>query len=69
MERCIKHPKYDGKKKPKHECVECLELYLSMPHVRAPIRPTKTFKDKSKYSRSKKFKKKLTDFDSDSDPN
>ena len=56
MKRCIKHPDYDGKKQPtyKKECVGCLQLYLDMITPRAPIKPTKVEKDKSKYDRKNK---------------
>lgn len=57
--KCEKHPKYKGKRKPKYECVACLNIYLllnSKPRVLP--KPTKVFKDKSKYTRKEKHKKK-----------
>lgn len=53
---CKKHPKYDGKKKPKHECAGCLAIYLQLLTPRAPHRPTRSFRDQSKYSRKTKHK-------------
>ena len=58
MESCSKHPKYKGRKEPKNGCLECLLMYIRMPSFRAPIRPTKIIKDKSKYTRKKKHKDK-----------
>ena len=55
--KCDKHPKYKGKKKPKHECCVCLSLYLLLrakPRV-LPM-PTKVIRDKTKYNRKKKHK-------------
>ena len=55
--KCIKHPRYRGKRKPKRECLECLSLYAMLGMVRKPTAPpTKTFKDKSKYTRKSKYK-------------
>lgn len=55
--KCNKHPKYTGKKTPKHECVDCLSLYLKLhSSPRAPIKPTKVIKDKTKYSRKNKHR-------------
>lgn len=56
--KCNKHPKYTGNKKPKYECVECLNIWLSLGgSKRIPTPPpTKVFKDKTKYSRKKKHK-------------
>ena len=58
-EGCDKHPKYKGKKKPKYECIDCLNFYLllkSKPRV-LPM-PTKVIKDKTKYNRKKKHRDK-----------
>lgn len=57
MKKCEKHPKYKGKKKPKHECLACLNMYLSYQKPRMPIKPTRVIKDKSKYNRKEKHKK------------
>ena len=52
QKRCPKHPKYFGKGKPTPNCQECLKLYLQTQQTpRAPIKPEKTFKDKTKYDR------------------
>lgn len=53
---CPKHPKYTGKKVPKSECSTCLELYFKLQSPRSPHKPTKSHKDKSKYSRKTKHK-------------
>jgi len=55
--KCTKHPKYLGKGKPQNECLTCLDIYFNMQGPRAPIKPTKIIKDKSKYSRKDKYKK------------
>lgn len=56
--KCEKHPKYKGKSKPKQECVDCLSIYFKIKNlIRMPIKPTKIYKDKSKYSRKNKHKK------------
>ena len=59
MNTCIKHPKYKGKKIPKHQCVDCLNLYWKMHTPRIPIKPTRVIKDKTKYTRRSKHKKDL----------
>ncbi len=58
IEKCHKHPRYKGKRKPKNLCVECLRLYLKMtPATRLPVPPPSfKFKDKTKYTRKKKHK-------------
>jgi hypothetical protein len=56
--KCSKHPKYKGKKLPKTECTECLTIYLKLKTPRLPLKPTKVFKDKSKYTRKNKHKEK-----------
>lgn len=57
--KCDKHPKYKGKRKPKYECVDCLNLYLLLKSKpRSLPMPTKVIKDKSKYNRKKKHKNK-----------
>lgn len=59
MEQCIKHPKYNGKKKPKSRCEYCLSIYFKRKPMRIPVPPpTLAFQDKSKYSRKKKHKSK-----------
>lgn len=61
MKTCPIHPKYKGKKKPKHcdnkDCV-CAEIFLILkkkPRI-LPM-PSKVYRDKSKYNRRKKHKK------------
>ena len=54
--KCEKHPKYTGKRKPKHECTGCLALYLLMKKPRVLPMPTRVVKDKTKYTRKKKHK-------------
>lgn len=56
MERCAKHPKYNGRKLPKNECCGCASLYLSM-HKKPRLlpKPTRVIKDKTKYDRKKCF--------------
>jgi hypothetical protein len=56
MKKCRKHPHYIGNKIPEYECSECLELYFLLKHPRAPHKPTRLHKDKSKYSRKTKHK-------------
>lgn len=54
---CNKHTKYNGKNKPKYECVACLNYYLLLKSKpRALPKPTITFKDKTKYNRKDKHK-------------
>ena len=54
MVKCVKHPKYKGKKFPKHECEECAALYLALHKApRMPVKGTKVFKDKTKYDRKR----------------
>lgn len=58
MEKCTKHEKYKGKKKPTNNCPDCLKLYLAMKNKpRTPIKPTQVMRDKSKYTRKDKHKK------------
>lgn len=62
MNKCPVHPKYKGKKKPKHsdnkDC-RCAEIYLTLKSKpRILPKPTKVMKDKSKYTRKKKHKDK-----------
>ena len=61
MTSCKRHPDYDGKRKPTNGCVDCMKLYLAMRKPRAPIVPTKTHKDKTKYTRKTKHKSKETE--------
>lgn len=57
--KCEKHPKYKGKKKPKHECEVCASIYFTLnSKPRVLPKPTKVFKDKSKYTRKEKHKNK-----------
>jgi len=56
--RCKKHPKYLGRGKPPKDCLICLNIHLNIQGPRAPIKPTKIIKDKSKYTRKEKHKKK-----------
>jgi len=52
--KCNKHPKYKGKKKPTNQCTMCARLYLTLhatPRV-LPM-PTKVVPDKTKYNRKK----------------
>ena len=58
MKKCLKHPKYKGRNKPKHECLDCLNLYLKLQKPRMPIMPTKVIRDKTKYTRKEKHKNK-----------
>jgi len=54
MKYCSKHKKYRGRKKPKYECLECLNIYLKLnSKPRFPIKPSVPFKNKKKYSRNK----------------
>lgn len=56
---CNRHPKYTGKKIPKYECTCCLSIYFKLHSApRAPIKPTKVIKDKTKYIRKTKHRKK-----------
>lgn len=56
MDKCNKHPKYKGKRKPKHECLTCLSYYLTLSNrPRVIPKPTKIIKDKTKYNRKKKW--------------
>ena len=58
MERCKKHPKYDGKKLPKYKtpCLDCLNYYYAIKKPRVLPMPTKVIKDKTKYTRKEKHK-------------
>lgn len=61
MERCQKHPKYKGRKKPKNQCNGCLALYSSYGMVLAARsavvpRPQPPMRDKKKYTRKKRIK-------------
>ena len=55
MERCDKHPKYNGRKLPKNQCVGCATLYFAM-HKKPRLlpKPTRVIKDKTKYDRKNK---------------
>lgn len=58
MLKCLKHPKYKGKRKPTNQCEDCLKLYLhvgSKPR-QASLPKNKVIPDKSKYSRKSKHK-------------
>lgn len=57
MKKCSKHPKYRGKRQPKHECLDCLNFYFKQHTApRAPIKHTKIFKDGKTYNRKTKHK-------------
>jgi len=56
--KCSKHPKYNGRKKPKTECTECLTIYFKLQKPRILPRATKVERDKSKYNRKQKHKDK-----------
>ena len=52
--KCVKHPKYTGKNKPKYQCLPCLNLYIILHKaVRVLPMPTKVIPDKTKYNRKK----------------
>ena len=58
--KCEKHPKYKGKRKPKYECETCLTMYFTLrKSPRVLPKPTKVFKDKTKYTRKRKHKEKV----------
>ena len=55
---CQKHKKYKGRRIPTNQCVDCLNLYLKLHNKpRVPVKPSITFKDKSKYTRKVKNNK------------
>ena len=54
MKKCDKHPKYKGKRIPKHECTTCLEIYMAFRAPRVLPMPTKVIKSKKIYNRKKK---------------
>ena len=58
---CPKHPKYTGHRKPTNECVGCLALYIQLLTPRLPHKPTRSYRDKSKYTRKTKHKGKQND--------
>lgn len=57
MKKCPKHPKYSGRKIPKHKCLTCLALYslISLKPRLTPL-PTKVVKSKKIYNRKKQDK-------------
>ena len=57
INKCTKHPKYNGKRQPKYECLGCLNLYVKL-HLkpRSPHKPTSQMKDKRAYTRKTKHK-------------
>lgn len=58
MKKCTKHPKYTGKRQPKQQCLDCLNFYFKLHSApRAPIKPTRLFKDVKTYTRKNKHKK------------
>lgn len=60
MEKCTKHPKFNGKKKPSYQCGKCLGLYLQLKGRRIPVpKPGYSFKTIKDYSRKNKHKKPL----------
>lgn len=61
-DKCPKHPKYNGNKRPKHQCRQCLALWMVRgggKRIPTPP-PTRVFKDKTKYSRKKKHKEDIS---------
>jgi hypothetical protein len=61
MEKCIKHPKYKGNKKPLHQCGKCLSIYLTLksrPRLPMP-KPSQPHRSAKDYSRKPKHKKPL----------
>lgn len=55
---CSKHPKYTGKRAPRSGCGECLKIYLEKrkTKTRVILPPNKVHRDKTKYTRKKKYK-------------
>jgi hypothetical protein len=52
--KCKKHPKYNGRRTPKHECTKCLSIYLALKQKpRLLPKPTKVIKSKKTYDRKK----------------
>jgi len=56
--KCDKHPKYKGTKAPDNNCLTCLELYatVSLTAPRSPHKPTRSHKNKKRYSRKRKHR-------------
>ena len=54
--KCQKHPKYNGRKAPKHECGECLNIYFTLKKPRVLPMATKVVKSKKLYTRKQKQK-------------
>ena len=56
--KCPKHPKFKGSKEPKNQCPVCTEMFLLLSRApRTGVKPTKVFKDKSKYNRKEKHRR------------
>jgi len=56
--KCSKHPKFTGRKVPKHQCGACFSLYMALNNKpRVTPRPSRPMRDKSKYSRKTKHRK------------
>ena len=60
MKKCTKHPKFNGKKLPKHGCVECLNIYLKVRVFgrKLPAPPNKVHKSAKTYTRKPKYPSK-----------
>lgn len=58
--KCPKHPKYDGRKEPDNECIDCLawHLHVNRSKTRIPVKPSRSHKDESKYQRRLKHRMK-----------
>lgn len=60
MDKCIKHPKFKGNKKPPHQCGKCLGMYLQRKGRRIPVaKPGYSFKSAKDYTRKDKHKKPI----------
>lgn len=60
MNRCLKHPKFNGKKKPSYQCGKCLGLYLQLKGRRLPVpKPGFAHRSPKDYTRKTKHKKPL----------
>jgi hypothetical protein len=61
MEKCSKHPKFKGNKKPAYQCGKCMGIYLALkgrPRLPMP-KPTRSHKSLKDYTRQPKHKKPL----------
>ena len=60
--KCAVHPKYTGKRQPKHQCFGCLNLYLNLHTApRVQHRPTKVVGSKKTYCKKLKHKSRIED--------